>query len=201
MTMHLKDEMELRDLLPEEAAPGDHLIQFYGRDHQLLIGNVGRFFRVGLRRGEALLAIATLEHCDAFARELRRDPGYQSAVREGRLIFLDAELLLAQSMVEGRLALPQLESSITAAMEELKARAPGAPIRAFGEMVGVLWAAGRIDEALELEQCWNGLVQRNSLILLCAYPIDRLDQQKVEKVDSVLATHTHVVTARRRLDG
>ena len=62
--------MEVRDLLPEEAEPRDHLIQFYGRDHQLLIGNVGRFFRVGLRRGEGLLAIASLEHCDAFAREL-----------------------------------------------------------------------------------------------------------------------------------
>jgi hypothetical protein len=200
VTRHLNDEVEVLDLLPEEAEPRDHLIQFYGRDHQLLIGNVGRFFRVGLRRGEGLLAIASLEHCDAFARELRREPAYQSAVREGRLIFLDAELVLAQSMVEGRLALSQLESTITATIQDLKARAPAAPVRVFGEMVGLLWRASRIDEALELEECWNGLLQQHGIILFCAYPIDRLDQEKVDRVDAVLASHTHVVTARRGVD-
>jgi hypothetical protein len=100
-------------------------------------------------------------------------------------------------MVEGRLALSQLESTITATIQDLKARAPAAPVRVFGEMVGFLWRASRIDEALELEECWNGLLQQHGIILFCAYPIDRLDQEKVDRVDAVLASHTHVVTARR----
>ena len=50
--------MEVRDLLPEEAEPRDHLIQFYGRDHQLLIGNVGRFFRVGLPGQSATVRVS-----------------------------------------------------------------------------------------------------------------------------------------------
>ncbi|HZM26428.1 MAG TPA: hypothetical protein VFB89_03665, partial [Gemmatimonadales bacterium] len=79
LTRLSKGAMELSEKLPEEAEPHDHLVHLYGRDHHALVTNVGRFFRVGLRRGDSLLAIATLEHCDGFARELHREPEYQPA--------------------------------------------------------------------------------------------------------------------------
>src|SRR5262249_19827507 len=121
--------MELNEKLPEEAGAHDHLIQLYGRDHHALVANVGRFFRVGLRRGESLLAIATLEHCDGLARELHREPDYQSAVRDGRIMFLDAEQVLAQCSVGARLALDRLETLIASTLQELRRRTQSAPIR------------------------------------------------------------------------
>jgi len=186
--------MKLSEKLPEEAEPHDHLVHLYGRDHHALVTNAGRFFRVGLRRGDSLLAIATLEHCDGFARELYREPEYQPAVRDGRIMFLDAEHVLAQCSVGARLALDQLETLITSILEELRRRRQSAPIRAYGEMVGVLWQAGKVDVAVDLERCWQRLVVQNDLSLVCGYPINRLAQrERPEAVNAILGQHTHSI--------
>ena len=188
--------MELNEKLPEEAGPHDHLVHLYGRDHHALVTNIGRFFRVGLRRGESLLAIATLEHCDGFARELHREPEYQPAVRDGRIMFLDAEQVLAQCSVGARLALDQLEMLIMSTLQELRRRSHSAPIRVYGEMVGVLWRAGRIDVAVELEQCWQRLVLQNDISLVCGYPINRLEQREnPAAVNAILGQHTHFISS------
>jgi hypothetical protein len=187
--------MELNEKLPEEAESHDHLLQLYGRDHRSLVANVGRFFRVGLRRGEGLLAIATLEHCDGLARELHREPEYQSAVRNGRIMFLDAEQVLAKCSVGARLALDQLAALITSTLQELRRRSQSAPTRVYGEMVGVLWQAGRVDVAVELEQCWQRLLLQHDISLVCGYPIDRLEQrERPEAVEAILGQHTHSIS-------
>jgi MEDS: MEthanogen/methylotroph, DcmR Sensory domain len=192
----LKGAMELSGKLPEEAGPHDHLVHFYGRDQHALVTNVGRFFRVGLRRGESLLAIATLEHCDGFARELHREPKYQSAVRDGRIMFLDAEQVLAQCSVGARLALDQLEMLIMSTLQELRLRRHSAPIRVYGEMVGVLWRAGRIDVAVELEQRWQRLVLQNDISLVCGYPINRLDRREnPAAINAIVGQHTHFISS------
>jgi hypothetical protein len=190
--------MDLPERLPVDAQPRDHLIQFYGRSHQSLVANVGQFLRVGLRHEEGLLVIGTLEHCDAFARELCRDPGYQPAVRDGRVMFLDAGSVLARATVEGKLAIAKIESVVTSAFEELRNRTRGSSIRVFGEMVGILWLQGRLDAARELESCWNKLLQQHGISLFCAYPIDRTtDQQNsAGAVDAIIRAHTHFVTSQ-----
>src|SRR6185369_562599 len=48
-------------------------------------------------------------------------------------------------------------------------------VRAFGEMVALLWADGRREAALELEALWNELGANLSFSLLCAYPISAFD--------------------------
>ncbi len=190
--------MEPCDRLPEAAESGDHLVQLYSHDHQLLASNVGRYFRVGMRRGDGLLAIATLEHCHAFARELWKEPGYQAAVGEGRLVFLDAELVLASSMAGGKLVLERVENAIAAAMRGLRGRVDRGRLRAFGELAGILWKAGEIEAALCLEHNWNQLLRRYSFSLFCAYPIDRLDPAVApDGVDAVLCAHTHIITPTR----
>lgn len=44
-------------------------------------------------------------------------------------------------------------------------------VAAFGEMVALLWADGKMDAAIKLEELWNDLAHTNSFSLLCAYPI------------------------------
>jgi hypothetical protein len=43
-------------------------------------------------------------------------------------------------------------------------------VRVFGEMVSLLWDAGLIDAAVELEVLWNELGVQYPFSLLCAYP-------------------------------
>jgi anti-sigma regulatory factor (Ser/Thr protein kinase) len=50
------------------------------------------------------------------------------------------------------------------------AAAGGRPVRAFGEMVALLWERGDVSGALELEALWNGLQRELPFSLYCAYP-------------------------------
>jgi hypothetical protein len=70
-------------------------------------------------------------------------------------------------------------------------------LRAYGEMVGVLWKARQFAAAIRLEQLWNRLLEQSSFSLYCAYAIDVFGREfEVSNLDGVLSTHTHMVPAQ-----
>jgi KaiC/GvpD/RAD55 family RecA-like ATPase len=109
---------ELLDQLDPEA----HLVQLYGSDDRLLARNVARFLAEGLRRGDALLTIASPEHSGSVARLLQEERGYSKAVLEGRLVFLDAQVTLDRLMVDGRPDDDLFASVIGEALKGVQAR-------------------------------------------------------------------------------
>jgi MEDS: MEthanogen/methylotroph, DcmR Sensory domain len=44
------------------------------------------------------------------------------------------------------------------------------PVRAYGEMVALLWDAGLVNEAVQLEEMWGTLGLSHSFSLFCSYP-------------------------------
>ena len=50
-----------------------------------------------------------------------------------------------------------------------RAAATGRPVRAYGEMVALLWEHGDVLAAIELEELWNDLGRELDFSLLCAY--------------------------------
>ncbi|HEV2251873.1 MAG TPA: hypothetical protein VGS06_01640, partial [Streptosporangiaceae bacterium] len=46
----------------------------------------------------------------------------------------------------------------------------GRPVRAYGEMVALLWDAGLVNDAVQLEQMWASLGLSHSFSLFCSYP-------------------------------
>jgi hypothetical protein len=193
--------MSVRADLLEQPQPEEHFIQLYGGDDRLLARNVSRYLGEGLRRGDGLLVIATAEHRGSFVRQLREEAAYSRAVLEGRLVFLDAETTLARFMVDGEPDQGKFESVIGEAVAGVRARAVHTGIRAYGEMVGVLWQAGQIEAAVRLEQLWNQLIRRSDVSLYCAYPIDVLSPEFQHKsIDALLCAHTHVVPGDSTLE-
>jgi hypothetical protein len=64
-------------------------------------------------------------------------------------------------------------------------------MRAFGEMVGLLWASGEYSAAIKLEEYWNRCLQQFNASLLCAYPIDRLGPEfQADGIHAILCDHT-----------
>jgi hypothetical protein len=179
-----------RDVL--ETA-GDHLVQFYDADPAALVANVAAFIDEGLNAGDSIVVIASPEHRDAFLAALgsSRD---QRDVRARRLVVLDAAATLAQFMVDGRPNWRRFDTVVGAVIRGLRRAKPGARLRAYGEMVGLLWAAGQTDAAVELEKFWNVLLGGEEFTLYCAYPVDGLaDDFRVGRGRDVLCAHTHVV--------
>jgi hypothetical protein len=67
-------------------------------------------------------------------------------------------------------------------------------VRAYGEMVDVLWQRGERDAAIRLEEFWNDLARLQTFCLLCAYYIDHLDPAAYAgPLECVCKVHTHLI--------
>jgi hypothetical protein len=150
----------------------EHLVQLYGSDPRALVRSVGRYLADGLNAGEGAVVIATAAHRGFFLDELRAlgiDPA--AALAAGRLLVLDADDTLARFMVDGQPDGERFEAAVRPVLASLRALcAPG--VRAYGEMVGVLWEAGSFCAAIRLEELWNALLRDGGFRLFCGYPID-----------------------------
>lgn len=172
----------------------DHFVHLY-EDDLSLTRRVGYYLREGLEKGEGVIAIASPEHRAAFARFLQEENvDVEQAVRSGQLIFLDAAETLARFMVNGQPDAERFESAVGSLVENADGRASFKGLRAYGEMVDLLWNSGNLSAAIELEELWHQLLRRQNLPLLCAYKIDILGTAfRQGAFQSVLAIHTHLL--------
>ena len=177
-----------------------HRVQFYDGDPRPLARNVSRYLREGLAQGHAAIVIAGPEHTAAFVEYLA-PTGVDSttAMRDGKLLMLDAHATLAQFMVDGLPDPGRFEQTVGSKVRELHGARRG--LRAYGEMVGILWEAGQYSAAIRLEELWNALLGTRDFELFCAYPIDVLSESfQVSEVDAVMCAHTSVVASRASLE-
>ena len=181
--------------LLDHAEPGEHVVQLYGTDDQQLARNVSRYFAEGLKRGDGLILIATQAHAESILQQLgHAASGVASARREGRVVSRDAAETLAGFMCDGEPDQARFESSIGGMVDEVRGRSPSGKVRAFGEMVGLLWVEGKRAAAIRVEEYWNDLMKGNGFSLYCGYPINLFgDEDEMEGVHSVLGTHTHLL--------
>lgn len=67
-------------------------------------------------------------------------------------------------------------------------------VRAFGEMVALLWENGNRSGAVELEELWNNIQKEYSFSLFCAYPMNILEgESQIESFAKVCDTHSNVL--------
>ncbi len=151
------------------ACKCDHGVQFYESD-AFLVNRVSEFVGTGLRGGENAIVIATKAHRDAIDAGLKQQGiDICTARTECRYYVLDAAETLSKFMVDGA---PD-ETLFNKVVGGLVSQASrnGAKLRAFGEMVALLFADGNETGAIQLEKFWNNLSKTHSFSLLCAYPM------------------------------
>jgi signal transduction histidine kinase len=67
-------------------------------------------------------------------------------------------------------------------------------VAAFGEMVTLLWAEGKSDAALHLEQLWNDLGMTHPFYLRCAYPLGLFPHSTDSRpIEQICAAHSYVI--------
>lgn len=145
----------------------EHLVQWYDNDASL-IQSVGPFLAASLKSGGAAINIATPSHRIAVDRWLMADGHHTVALqRAGRYIPLDAKETLDRFMV-GDSPDRDLFFEVIGALV-YRASVSWNGLRAFGEMVRLLWKEGNREGAIELEHLWNELARRYPFALFCAY--------------------------------
>jgi hypothetical protein len=175
----------------------DHFAQLY-QDSGPLADAVADYAATGLSRGEAVVIIATPEHRAAFLQRLKAQAG---ALREGQLKLLDAEATLATFMANGMPQWNAFREVVGGLIAELRLQYP--TVRAYGEMVDVLWQRGERSAAIRLEEYWNELGRLQTFSLFCAYRMDPHDHDAYGgALESVCRVHSHLIPARdeRRFD-
>jgi signal transduction histidine kinase len=150
-----------------------HVVQFYGEEG-FLLDELSRFIGTALGAGDAAVVIATKEHRDGLAQRLKAwGLDTAKAVAQGRYFTLDAAETLAKITLGGQPDAVRFAEVVGGVIARATAATEGEPRRvaAFGEMVALLWAEGKPDAAIHLEQLWNDSARTHSFSLRCAYPM------------------------------
>ncbi|HWZ92298.1 MAG TPA: ATP-binding protein, partial [Polyangiaceae bacterium] len=175
--------------------PHTHAVQFYDSD-EFLFETVGDFLAEGLLAGDHAIVIATEEHRQGFTRRLAMR-GIEAGATDGRLTLLDARETLARFMVGDMPDRDLFRKLLARLMERPAAGSEPAPkLRAYGEMVDVLWRDGNRSAAIRLEELWNEAGQEHSFSLLCAYLLGNFYHEgDTAQFMDVCGRHSHVIPA------
>jgi PAS domain S-box-containing protein len=170
-----------------ELGEREHLVQFY-EDSQTLIETLEGFIGYALRANSAGIVIATREHLDALDKRLAASGIDVAAVKQsGQYVAIEADGLLEQILKNGWPQPDLFRLKVGELIERAHAR--WRSVRAFGEMVGLLWEGGAPGAALRLESLWNDLARTQAFTLLCGYDARKLRTGDSQLVGGIRAAH------------
>lgn len=161
-----------------------------------LAATVAGYLEAGFRAGEPAVAIATADHRRDFTQTLQLGGWAVDGLERDRLlVWADADDVLVRILDGDRPARDRFLDVVGGLIDEAAAGAPGKTVRAFGEMVDILWRDGRESTAVELEELWNELAGSHPVAVLCAYRLDVFDPDvQARALPAVLHSHLHART-------
>ena len=179
------------DVFWGEIAPSEHLVQFYA-DDGIFLDSLEAFVAGGFAAGEAIVLIATPAHLAALdVRLLGRGIDIEAARRQDNYITLDAQATLDRFIVDDWPDDASFKEVVDEVLE--RARRSGKPVRAFGELVALLWARGACGATVRLEYLWQQLCREQSFSLFCAYPKAGFTGDPTVSLQNICAAHSRVL--------
>ena len=165
------------------ASGARHGVDVYADDAALLT-QLTAYVADGLAEAHLCLVVATPVHRAGLVHRL----ALQGLVdRTGQLVLLDAQELLEGFLGDGWPDPALFDRTVG---DLVRGRGDGARVRVFGEMVGLLQAAGDGAAAMQLEKLWASLQLELGFDLLCGCPAQALRDPDASA--GVLARHSHV---------
>jgi hypothetical protein len=169
-----------------------HAVRFY-ESRESLARIVGQFLGEGFLVGSPAIVIATPEHRDAISQVLTSHYFDLERLRSADdLIMVDAAAALSQFMRNGMPDAARFNDTMTPVIHQACRGRRNCLIRAYGEMVDVLWKSGDTAAAIRLEMLWNQLAQTHSFTLLCGYSMGHFYKNAGQQ--AVRRQHSHIVT-------
>jgi hypothetical protein len=174
-----------------EIAPCDHVVQIYEND-QIFLDALAGFVGAGINAGDCCIVIATETHLAALHERLKvYAVRVDTLISDNRYIPLNAEDTLSKFMVNGWPDETLFQQTISSIIE--KARREGRKVRAFGEMVALLWAAGHNGATVQLEHLWNKFCEKETFCLFCAYPKSGFTGDITDSVMHICQQHSKMI--------
>jgi MEDS: MEthanogen/methylotroph, DcmR Sensory domain len=176
----------------ENAQPGEHAVQILeAAGHQA--DALASYVAAAVRSDAPAVVISRADHWQSLARELDARGLDPSALQRQRLLtYRNAEDTLEELIRGGSPDSAAFMRVIGGLLDDVATLFPGQTIRAFGEMVDVLWARGEEQAALAVEELWHDLARTRRFALLCSYCLDifELDVQQ-RALPDIFRVHSH----------
>lgn len=177
-----------------EISPCEHLVQIYEDDGAFLDCLEG-FIHGGLKAGDAVIIIATAAHRHSVEYRLRANGVNLAFARmEGRYFPFDAEESLSTFMVQGWPDEGLFKQFVDSVLERARGQ-NDRRVRAFGEMVALLWARGQNGATVRMEHLWHQFCQSAAFSLFCAYPRAGFTKDADVSIREICAAHSKVISA------
>jgi signal transduction histidine kinase len=174
------------------SGPGRHDAHFY-EDALSLAQRVAQHLGDALVAGGGAIALARAEHLAMFDRILT-DQGVPLADHRarGRYIPIDADVLCRQ-LVPGMLPdVGAFRTTVGGLIDDLASSIGDAPLHVYGELVDMLWAVGKVDAVIRLEQLWTELGRERGFDLLCGYRLGGFAAgEDTPAFETICAHHTN----------
>ena len=189
----LKD-YQFTDTSAEKAAHR-HEVQFYS-DDALLLDTFAHFIAVALKSGRAAIVVIAESRSDGLVSRLKAQGlDVDAATQQGTYIQLDVNKTLSTFMVndmpDPTRFFPVVGGLIEAAAKAARQEHYG--VLACGECSPVLWAEGKADAAIRVEQLWNEVGKTLGVDILCGYALSSFHGEEDEHIfQSICAEHSAV---------
>jgi len=176
-------------------APHRHEVLFYP-DDAVFLDSCTRFITAALGAGDVAAVVATESHRESLFERLKAEGlDVDAEIKHGRYISLDVAKTLSTFMVND---MPDWERffEVVGGLVSGAAKAgkgEHSRVAMWGECGPLLWAEGKVDAAIRLEQLLNQLATIYEFDLLCAYALSSFHGEEDEHVfQSICAEHSAV---------
>nr|WP_294924396.1 MEDS domain-containing protein [uncultured Flavobacterium sp.] len=179
-----------------EIAPCDHLVQIYENESHFL-NTLEGFAGSGILSGDSVIVIAKQIHLDQLQERLsNHNIDVESLTKENLYIPLEANEVLSKFMVNGW---PDEKLFNNLIFEILgRARENGRKVRAFGEMVAILWEQGNNGATVRLENLWHNLHALDKFSIYCAYPKSGFTRPYENSISEICKAHSKIIDGENR---
>jgi hypothetical protein len=177
-----------------DASPHDHIVQLY-QDHNFLKSAVCRYIGAGLANGDRIILFPTLTHWNAFRQRLETEGVDVQAARErGQLTVVDANEILPRFMRDA-MPDPQVFNAVIGdVFRQACAGGSYQKLRAWGELVNVLWERGDVAASMNLEDLFDQLNKKIGIAMFCSYLMDNFNGDVHAHMLPRLGTnHSHLI--------
>lgn len=179
------------DIFWKDEAASAHVVQVYENEDEFLNLLEG-FVTGGLEAGDAVVLIATSAHLNALEQKLKLTGLDLEALKaDDQYLPLIAEEVLARIMINDWPNYSLFMETITRIFRRVSNGQRH--VRAFGEMVAILWEQGNSGATIMLEQLWNMYCEKQPFTLFCAYPKSAFPNNSNVSLRNICKTHTKMI--------
>src|SRR5919201_4898091 len=172
----------------------EHVLKLY-KEESCLLDALADFVATGLRLEEAVLIVGSTPRWDLLIDRLQKSGvDARAYAARGQLKLYGAHVLLSNCTSGSGLDRYKLGRLLGSALELARMRFER--VRVFSELTDTRWRDGDRAAAAIIERVWKPLLAVHDFTLLCACPIDTLEDATYdESFQTLCHAHTHVSPA------